>query len=292
MRVSINTETRYLLYAALANVLAHLYFTLLVYPLYSDRSMSKTAVLMSVLSALTWVFAIKKKYFNLLLNLVPLLWLICFFHALPSFDALNQAERSDLVIIAPTQHSPLSALMKPSLLLIPMTLLLGYYFCTLSWIQLNRYVSSEYHDGRHKQHKQQKQHEQKSQIAVSINQRSSNHRSSTQQQSLQKVIPKGIKYLPFYWAFVLCISLYFWSDYSPRPNGLEDTQNLVNWLSFIVGFSMLSVFLAFSVVTLRLTPVSYLVLERSNLLKVSDRWRFYVWLILIIALLLMCFESV
>ena len=278
MKVSVNKETKYLLNAALTNVTAHLYFTLLVYPLYSEKSLGKQAILLSLLSALTWVYAAKRRLYRALLTLVPLTWLISFYHAFPSHQSMNQQYSSELVLIDPSHHSQLAPMLKPSYLLPALVLLMAYFFLTLLWIRISQESDSDrvneyYYRDRCRQ---------------SISEMTSDQNVN----SLQVILPKLIKFLPMYWGVVLCLSYYVWADYSTMPSGVDDISMLPTWLSLFVGLATVTVFMASALITLRLAPVSYLVLERSGLLKINLKWRKYVWVMFIMSLLLMYTELV
>ena len=277
MNVSINKETKYLLSAALANVVAHLYFTLLVYPLHSEKTLGKSALLLSLLSALLWVFAVKKKVYNILLTLVPFMWLTSFFAALPPLESMNQYS-SDLVLIDPEQHSQLAPMLKPSFLLPAFSLLIAYFFLTLMWLrvcqdssarQVNEY---QYQVDRHQ--------------ATSL----LNNRELSS--SLQFILPRLIKFLPIYWGLVLCLSFYIWAEYSPMPIGIENLKNLPVWLSLFIGLAIISVFMASAILTLRIAPISYLVLERSGLLKLNQKWLKFTWFIFYCSLAILYWELI
>ena len=276
MKVSVNKETKYLLNAALANVIAHLYFTLLVYPLYGEKPLGKQAILLSFFSALTWVFAARKKLYHSLLTLVPLTWLISFYHALPKHHSINLQYNSELVLIDPSHHNQLAPMLNPSYLLPALLLLMAYFFMTLAWIRISQETSSDcmneyyYQKGRHQS------------IPGMVNDQNST--------SLQLILPKLIKFLPIYWGIVLCLSYYVWADYSPTPSGIDDLSMLPTWLSLFTGLATVTIFMASALITLRLAPISYLVLERSGLLKINQKWRKYVWVIFIMSLVLMYTE--
>lgn len=275
MNVSINKETKYLLSAALANVVSHLYFTLLVYPLHSEKSLGKSALVLSLFSALLWVFAVKKKAYNILLTWVPFTWLTSFFIALPPMELMSQYS-SELVLIDPEQHSKLAPMLSPSFLLPSFSLLIAYFFLTLMWLRVCQDPSTrqinEY------------------QYQVDRHQATSLLKSGELPGSLQRILPRLIKFLPVYWGLVLCLSFYTWAEYSPIPIKIEDLQNLPVWLSLFIGVAIISVFMASAILTLRLAPISYLVLERSGLLKLNQKWLKIAWLIFFSSLALMYWE--
>ena len=277
MNVSINKETKYLLSAALANVVAHLYFTLLVYPLHSERALGKSALLLSLFSALLWIFAVKKKVYHILLTQVPLLWLAGFFAALPPLESINQYS-TELVLIDPEQHSQLAPMLMPSFLLPAFCLLIAYFFLTLRWLRVCQDSNSRQVNAYHYQ--------------VDRYRTTSLQKNKEPFSSLQLILPRLIKFLPIYWGLVLCISFYTWAEYSPTPVGIKDLENLPIWLSLFIGMAIISVFMASAILTLRLTPISYLVLERSGLLKLNQKWRKVTWLIFFLSLALIYWEMV
>ena len=263
MRVTINTETKFLLWCAATNVVAHLYFTMLPYAIGSSQPVSSSGLIMSLITASIWIYGAKMKSELSLLVLVPLGWFVCHHYSMMPSGSTGQ-DTLQVIYIAQGSSPRLSTTLDLFKTTMPVFILLSYLVSTLSWLSVKREGFRE----------------------VQLNNLSVYKPKMNQDQSRPLLSPFFV-FIPLYWVCVIPFSIRFWSSWVNIPSPLQG-EAILHWIIVFWFLSLTPLILGMGIVILRYHLPGHLVLENLQIAKISSSWVTVARLLALTGLILIC----
>lgn len=262
MRVTINTETKYMLWCAACNVIAHLYFTMMPYAFDGKTTVSSFALILSLITASIWIYGAKRRSERALIVLVPLGWLVCYHYSTLSYQELGQ-EHSRVIYIGDNLEVTFRTVIDLFNSVIPVFILTAYLASTLGWLSVGK-------EGFKEPHMNDLSH----------------YRPQEQDYTSLSSIPSYVAYLPIYWSISIAFGIYFWSSFIEKPSSLTDLESMQLWTMIFWLLALFSIVSGSVLVILHYRLPSQLILESLQIARIETKWVGFAWLVGLIGLML------